>query len=76
MYTCLTIPPLSNKKEHTPFHFFVTVDLVTPFFSVLTTTTLLVFSETTFALFVFIILVVDILYGIIDPRIRIQGGKG
>jgi oligopeptide transport system permease protein len=28
------------------------------------------------ALFVVIILVVDILYGIIDPRIRIQGGKG
>jgi oligopeptide transport system permease protein len=28
------------------------------------------------ALFVFIILVVDILYGIIDPRIRISGGKG
>lgn len=27
------------------------------------------------ALFVFIILVVDILYGIIDPRIRISGGK-
>jgi oligopeptide transport system permease protein len=28
------------------------------------------------ALFVFIILVVDILYGVIDPRIRISGGKG
>ncbi|WHX41932.1 ABC transporter permease [Mesobacillus sp. AQ2] len=27
------------------------------------------------ALFVFIILVVDILYGIIDPRIRLSGGK-
>jgi oligopeptide transport system permease protein len=27
------------------------------------------------ALFVFIILVVDILYGIIDPRIRVAGGK-
>jgi len=26
-------------------------------------------------LFVFVILVVDILYGIIDPRIRISGGK-
>jgi oligopeptide transport system permease protein len=27
------------------------------------------------ALFVVIILIVDILYGIIDPRIRVSGGK-